>query len=224
MIQMRLIRPVGIAILAPAVLLLGCSDDDGNDGGFTPGENAPPVVNITGPVDGSRYEEGQPIPLRATAVDAEDGALEGESVVWSSDRDGVLASGTEADPANLSVGDHRITVTATDSELATATDAIEVGVNPGPPEVPTASIIQPLAGDVFQSGELIVFLGTADYPGGPNLEEDAFVWTSDVDGPIGVGREVSSNALSLGDHLIVLTVTDPQGLTATAGVLIEIVP
>ncbi|MCL7965606.1 MAG: Ig-like domain-containing protein [marine benthic group bacterium] len=220
---MSFFRSVRLALLAPALLLVGCSDDDG-DGGFTPGENAPPVVNITSPADGSRFDEGEPVALGGTALDAEDGMLGGESVVWSSDKDGILATGTTVAVANLSVGDHTITLTATDSDFATGDDVISIGIDARPPEPPTASITQPMTDDTFAQGEQILFIGTGSDPDGADLEEEAFVWTSDVNGLIGVGRQVGSNTLAPGPHLIVLTVTDPQGLTGTAAVLIEINP
>ena len=221
---MKSMRKVRLALLAPALLLIGCSDDDGDGGGFTPGENAPPIVNITSPADGSRFDEGAPVTLGGTALDAEDGMLEGQSVVWSSDKDGILASGTTVTVANLSVGDHTITLTGTDSGFATGDDVISIGIDARPPQPPTASISQPMTDDTFAQGAQVQFIGTGNDPDGPDLEEDAFVWTSDVDGLIGVGRQVSSNTLSLGAHLIVLTVTDSQGLEGTAGVLIEITP
>jgi hypothetical protein len=220
---MNSIRNVRLALLAPVLILIGCSDDDGNDGGFTPGENAPPVVNITSPIDGSRFDAGEPVTLGGTALDPEDGMLEGESVVWSSDKDGIVASGTTVTLANLSVGDHTVTLTATDSEFATGEDVISIGIDALPPQPPTASIVQPLADEVFAGGVPVVFSGSGEDPDGADLEDSAFAWTSDVDGPLGTGREISS-VLSAGDHLVTLTVTDPQALQATASVAITITP
>jgi hypothetical protein len=219
---MSSLRNVRLALLAPALLLTGCSDDSG-DGGFTPGENAPPIVNITSPADGSRFDEGEPVTLGGTALDAEDGMLEGESVVWSSDKDGILATGTTVAIANLSVGDHTITLTGTDSDFATGDDVISVGIDALPPQPPTATIIQPLADEVFAGGVPISFFGTGEDPDGADLEESAFAWTSNLDGPLGSGPEISS-LLSAGDHLVTLTVTDPQGLQATASVAITVTP
>ena len=181
-------------------------------------------MNITNPVDGSRFEEGQPVPLRATALDAEDGLLEGESVVWSSDKDGAIAIGTAANPVNLSVGEHTITATATDSDFATADAQISIGIDARPPQPPVASITQPLTDETFAQGVEILLVGAGDDPDGPDPEESAFVRASDIDGQIGIGRQVASDALSLGDHLVTLTVKDPQGLSATASVAIEISP
>ncbi|MEJ2483812.1 MAG: hypothetical protein P8049_12070, partial [Gemmatimonadota bacterium] len=77
--------------------------------------------------------------------------------------------------------------------------------------------------DVFDAGAPVTFIGSGDDPDGADLEESAFAWSSDVDGPIGTGREVSS-VLSAGEHIVTLTVTDPQTLQATASVAITITP
>lgn len=58
---------------------------------------------------------GQLLWLSAFAFDPEDGELSGGALVWSSDKDGVLGSGTELFTSSLSAGPHLITVTASDS-------------------------------------------------------------------------------------------------------------
>ena len=136
------IRILSLALLAPALLLIACDDDDG---GLDPGENEPPIVSITSPTDGSRCDEGDPIIFGGTALDVEDGMLEEESVVWTPDKDGFLASGTTVTIAYLSPSDHAITITATDSGLATAADVVSIGVDaqPQPPQPPVGPSVQP---------------------------------------------------------------------------------
>jgi hypothetical protein len=72
---------------------------------------------------------GSPITLTAEAADAEDGAL--DTVVWASDRDGVLGRGVALTVAALSVGTHRLTATVADTRGATATAARTLGVTAG---------------------------------------------------------------------------------------------
>ena len=215
---MRLNRTASIAILLPA-FLLGCSDDDG---GVEPGFNEPPTIRITEPADGSRFNDGEPVPLRAAAFDAEDGVLEGESVIWTSNKDGAIATGTAVSPV-ISIGEHVISATATDSESATAVATISIGIDPLPPQEPTASIEQPFEGETFAAGEPVDFVGTAVFPGVADLPPSAFVWSSSLDGEIGVGPQISSDALSAGNHLITLTVTDPPESVATATVSISVI-
>jgi hypothetical protein len=70
---------------------------------------------------------GQPFVLTATAFDLEDGALIGDAVQWSSDRDGALGSGTTLLlERGLSAGTHTLTVSVTDSDGNIVTDQMVV--------------------------------------------------------------------------------------------------
>jgi chitinase len=65
-----------------------------------------------------------PIPWIGEATDLEDGALNGMSVVWTSDLDGQIGTGLSFDAPLSSVGMHTITLTATDSDMQQGTDMI----------------------------------------------------------------------------------------------------
>ena len=221
---MRSTSKLSIACLLLAGALFGCSNSDGDSGGFNPGENVPPFVTIGSPADGSEFTEGDPVPFQGSAVDTEDGILPGESLRWNSQKDGDFATGTNPTITTLSPGGHPITLTAIDSDGATTSETITISIDPLPPQPPTASIAQPESDEVFAQGVQVVFIGTGDDPDGPDLEESAFVWSSSLDGEIGTGRLVDSDSLSVGDHLITLTVRDQDGLTGTATVAITITP
>ena len=221
---MRSTWTLRITCLLFAGALFGCSDSDGDPGGFIPGENVPPFVTIASPDNGSEFTEGDPVPFQGSAVDTEDGILPGESLRWSSQKDGAFATGTNPTITTLSPGGHAITLTATDSDEATTSETITISIDPLPPEPPTASIVQPESDEVFAQGVEVVFIGSGDDPDGPDLEESAFAWSSNLDGEIGIGNLVGSDSLSVGDHLITLTVKDRDGLTGTATVAISIIP
>ena len=74
-----------------------------------------PWVEILTPDDGTTQPRGSSVFLHSSGWDLEDRALTGESIQWFSDLDGPIASGRVATAADLSVGDHVITVVATDS-------------------------------------------------------------------------------------------------------------
>jgi PKD repeat protein len=221
---MRATRPFRIACLLLAGGLFGCSNSDGTSGGLGLGENAPPVVTIANPADGSEFTEGDPVPFQGSAIDAEDGILPGESLRWNSHKDGDFATGTNPTVTTLSPGGHAITLTATDSEGLSKSETVTITIEARPPEPPIASIVQPLADEVFAQGVEVVLLGSGDDPDGPDLEESAFVWSSNRDGEIGTGRLVGTSTLSVGDHLITLTVRDRDGIAGTATVVITITP
>lgn len=87
-----------------------------------------PTLRIASPLPGARYEFGQGVTLEAVALDAEDGVLDGASVVWSSNIDGALGTGRMLG-SRLRAGVHTLTVTATDGDgrTQTATTNVTVG-------------------------------------------------------------------------------------------------
>lgn len=90
--------------------------------------NLPPSVTISSPDDGETFFLFEmPIALQGSAEDPEDGALTGESLVWRSDQDGTLGTG-EIVVADLSPGEHVLTLEATDSEGGKAVARITVTV------------------------------------------------------------------------------------------------
>lgn len=109
------------AAFAATALFLAC----GGDGGTPP--NMSPTASITEPADGAIFGDGQAITFRGSASDDEDGSLIGARLVWASDRDGQLGTGTSV-TSTLTVGAHTVTLTATDSDGATDADSIDVTV------------------------------------------------------------------------------------------------
>lgn len=94
----------------------------------TVGANGVPTASISQPADGSSFEEGQAINFAGSATDPEDGDLTGAALTWSSSIDGLLGTGESAATSLLTVGNHVVTLSATDaqSQTGTATVSIEV--------------------------------------------------------------------------------------------------
>jgi hypothetical protein len=99
------------------------------DGG---GGNAEPVVTINGPADGSSFAIGETVTFIGSASDAEDGNITG-GIQWSSSLDGALGSGGSLSVGSLREGSHQITAGITDSDGASASDAISVTISSTPP-------------------------------------------------------------------------------------------
>jgi hypothetical protein len=77
---------------------------------------APPVAQITHPGDAEERVVGVPIPFIGEANDPEDGALAGASLVWTDSVEGEIGQGEQFDAALLTLGDHVVTLTATDAD------------------------------------------------------------------------------------------------------------
>jgi hypothetical protein len=62
--------------------------------------------------------------LRGAGYDADDGQFSDESLVWESDRDGILGSGTTLVTPPLSVGHHVIRLQVKDSDGNSASSSV----------------------------------------------------------------------------------------------------
>lgn len=85
------------------------------------------------------------------------------------------------------------------------------GSSPNTP--PSVSILSPDTGTEFDSGELILFSGSASDDNDGDLSS-GLVWHSDKDGPIGTGNPISQT-LTENEHTITASVTDSGGLTGS---------
>lgn len=92
-------------------------------------------------------------------------------------------------------------------------------------EPPTVTIESPADGDRFAadptSGTAEVTLEASGEDPDGTLGDDAFGWTSSVDGDLGTGRTLTVE-LSEGDHTLTVTVTDEAGSTASASVTVTV--
>jgi len=88
--------------------------------------------------------------------------------------------------------------------------------------LPTVTISSPVNANNYSEWYNIVFSGSADDPEDGELTGISLVWTSDTDGQIGTGAEITSDTLTLGSHAITLTATDSNNETGSASVSITI--
>ncbi len=94
----------------------------------TTNPNNAPAVTITAPGDGSSSTVGDSVTFTGTANDVEDGDLT-SSLGWSSSIDGSIGSGGSFSTSALSIGNHTIIASVTDSGGATGSDQISITVN-----------------------------------------------------------------------------------------------
>jgi hypothetical protein len=92
---------------------------------------------------------------------------------------------------------------------------------PPPNKPPTVSITSPMDGSIFNSGETILFEGTASDPEDGDLTGD-LVWISSINGQIGTGGSFSTTILNDGTHTITANVTDSGSETGSASIGITV--
>lgn len=111
--------------------------------------NEPPSATILSPSDGAEFVDGEAIAFEGSGTDPEDGTLSGSSLVWTSDLDGQIGTGSSFVRSDFSVGTHALTLTAIDSEGAEGTATVSITVE----ELTPASLADVVAG-MLADGEI----------------------------------------------------------------------
>ena len=109
-----------------------------------------------------------------------------------------------------------ITLTINDAVTCTITnDDIQVIVAGPVNHPPSAVIISPAFFETFLTTDSITFSGLGDDAEDGIIAGGSMVWTSNIDGQIGLGTSFA-RSLSAGTHTITLIVTDSDGATGDA--------
>ena len=197
------------------VITVTATDDHGQEAEtsitVTVGNDAPKVA-ITTPADNSNHFYDSVVVFVANATDREDTVLAGQSVVWRSDRDGLLGYGISLTKERLSVGTHVITVTATDSYGQESSTSITITVGNASPKI---FLRLPVENSIHAFGSSITFLADITDREDGSLSGDSIVWISDQDGFFAYGSSFSTSELSVGTHGITVTATDSADLATS---------
>lgn len=177
--------------------------------------DTPPEVEITSPSDGTEQNDGLPVTLAGSVADDQD-APQAIDISWESDQDGVLDTTPAATDGvlaasveGLSVGEHVITLTATDSVGLTAQASITVTVN-GLPTAPGVSILPTAPGS---GDDLVATIDTASVDPDGDPVSYTHSWTRDG---IATGHTSATvpAADTARDEVWTVTVTPSDGLGA----------
>ncbi len=96
-------------------------------GAPAPGTDFAPNVSIASPSYNGAYLAGDVITFNASANDAEDGDLTA-TIVWTSSIDGTIGTGNNFTKSDLSIGNHTITASVTDSAGQTESQTVNLTV------------------------------------------------------------------------------------------------
>ena len=186
--------------------------------------SARPAVSILRPVGEALYYSDYPVAVDGLIEDEED-APDALIASWESDIAGPLdvapdvdADGHSTGAVRLDAGAHIITLTGTDADGVFASDSSTITVR-GPNQIPTCSVVSPLAGTGSDESTPVSFEGTvADADVGP--EALTVEWVSDIDGSLGVSSPTSAGSasmtvasMSVGTHTVSMMVSDEVGGT-----------
>jgi subtilisin family serine protease len=168
------------------------------------GSSHRPTLVINSPVNNAKLAfDKRPFLLGATATDVQDGNLNG-SITWRSSKDGLISS-----TANLTLGNHTLTASVTDSNGFTSSASVNVSVR----NAPTVAITAPASGLQKLSSQPFGFAATASDIESGNLSASV-QWTSSISGALGSGATLNK-LLAPGTHVITANVVDGEGMPAS---------
>ena len=194
------------------------------------GSAHPPVVTLLYPNGGETLTRNPLIRWEAVDADGEDLYF---NVLYSLDGGtnwraiALDVAGREYQPPPMSplpgTDQGLIRIVASDGFYTVSDDSNGTFTVPGSP--PRVSIHYPVEGSRHHVSRPLVMDGSADDLEDGELAGPALVWRSNKDGLLGIGEELhlQRGDLSFGRHLIVLTATDSDGMTAeaTVGIIYE---
>ncbi|MFC1474602.1 carboxypeptidase regulatory-like domain-containing protein [bacterium] len=216
--------------VATHTITLTATDSDSNTHSDTATiviiENEDPTATISSPLNGAEYSLNATVNFGGTGADTEDGLITTASqLVWTSSIDDQIGTGPGFSKNDLSSGDHTITLTVTDSFGNTDTATVDITVTTTVSQTaPTAAILFPniFTGTTFTSGAQINFVGVGQDTEDGVLADANLAWASSIDGTLGTGATLQKSGLSVGTHIITLTVIDSDNMTGQATVTITV--
>ena len=196
--------------------------------------NTPPSVSITSPADGTEYQEYETIEFYATVNDSQQSA-ETLTLSWVSDLDGIISE-EPADSsgnailltANLSSGNHTISLNAVDDKATSGMDYVEISVIDTEDD-PSLTIRHPQP-DEFGVEDEPTYFEVVVSDAQDDLNALLVVIESDVDGelcadyPDESGLFVCDAPLTIGDHSLLFTVLDSSDNIVSEAMLYTVLP
>lgn len=186
--------------------------------------NAPVVSNValqsaSDPVTGT-------VTLSWAASDADSDPLTFEvhysndgGATWAPVVSGLADTSAAIDTSPLGGGTGRFRVIASDGANTGQADSPPFTMADKPP-IPL--ILTPADGLRIQYGQLVNFSGAAlDWQDG-GVTGDDLVWSSDLDGVLGMGEQISTQSLRVGTHTITLRATNSRGSSASASITVVV--
>ncbi len=185
--------------------------------------NASPAIDIFGNAVITRQLNHQ-VNLSASVSDFEDGNNCCD-LTWVSNVDGNLGTGNSISHTFNTEGTRIITISATDSDGALGQETITLTIENTPP---STTITKPTANEEILATTTYTLKGSAFDTNEPNQDVScsSLVWVSSNSNdsfPV-TGCDVDVVFASTGQRTLTLTATDPQGLSQSQTVSVNVVP
>jgi PKD repeat protein len=173
----------------------------------------PPVARIAAPATG---QVGQQLFFDGTGST---GSARLAGYDWNFG-DGATASGAQVQHTYSRPGNYQVSLTVTDENGRSNTAYMAIRIIDAPPaQPPQVNLSGPAQAQINQQ---VTFDGSGAVASTP-LDEPAFIWNFG-DGATGAGRTVNHVYPQAGQYEVSLTVSDQNGLSGSASVMIEITP
>jgi|GEM_PF-2015303 len=220
------------SLLLSAVLLAACTDDTVD----TAVENLAPEVEITAPLDGASWSEGEPVSLRARVSD--DTTRTGDlAVSWTVDDLGPLDGSATVNGATLGLdatteipgGDHVLRLSVAD-ELGLQTEA-SINFTVDGQEPPTVSLLYPVAESAHGEGDRVTVEASFYDADEASVTDLVVTWSGVAEGLPGASTSPDKSGritfelenLAIGTHTLSVMVTDSAGSTASENLWFEVI-
>jgi hypothetical protein len=191
----------------------GVAGGSGRGGAGGASGNLAPSCAITTPVNGGSYTAGEVVTFSGACSDPETGTLVA-GLRWESDRDGLISLLSRTTRSNLSVGQHNVTLCATDPSDPQLKGCASVAITVAAMPAATARITLLRQGTStatpFAISPSIVATGM-----GTGADPVALSWSDSVLGALGTSATATLNPPLVGKHVLTLTATDARQQTAT---------
>lgn len=183
-----------------------------------------PVVNFTSPAGSEVWAAGTTHTLQWEGSDADGDDLSYSVLysnaddVWELIESGITGTSYDVEVDYFAGGDQaRFGIVATDGINIGTAESATVDI---PNKAPLVAITDPAPGTVVTPGGLVVLTGSAADLEDGSLPDDAFQWSSNIDGDLGTGPSLPITTLSNGLHTISLRVEDSEGAATTNMIVI----
>ena len=181
--------------------------------------NAAPTVTITAPANNTQVVAGSCVTFTGSATDAEDGALTGMALRWTSNVSGVLGTGASLTTSSLTQGAHTITVSATDSGGRNASASISITITPGASNLPPVALLTgPTTGQATLG---LTFDGSTSNDPDGTIVSWRFAF-SDGSPDVTGANQTTHVFTTPGTFTATLTVTDDRGAMSSTSLTVTI--